>query len=338
VLTIRRAEAADLETLHELYRAFFDEQTPPEYYGVELERELAEVDEIRESGMAFVAEEEGSIVGFALARRRDGTRGLLSDIYVRPEARRKGVATALAVAATDALKVTGATHVTLSVDPANAAARAAYAAWGFRDQALTLVAEIGELAYRLGEVTEAGPTFGSVHVQTDDIGGVTRAVAQFIPRLAGHSQGSFVSPPRNGWIAVYDEACERDHDLLRRLGRELSDRMGAVTLTIGLERGELVRYLLYERGRMVDEYLSVPEHYGPLAPGDAVALGANPTVVGRLTGADPREVRAIARVAASPADLPPAGELLAQLAVAMKIEGAEHGYAEAGEIPDVVRI
>ena len=155
---------------------------------------------------------------------------------------------------------------------------------------------------------------------------------------AAHSEGTVVSPPRNGWIAVYDEACDRDPELLRRLARELSDRMGAVTLSIGIERGKVVRYRLYERGRMVDEYLSVPEYYGELPPGDAVALGANPTVVARLTGADPREIRTLARTASAPGELPRAEELLAQLAAAMKIEGAEHGYEQAAGIPGAQRV
>ena len=54
----------------------------------------------------------------------------------------------------------------------------------------------------------------------------------------------------------------------------------------------------------------MPEYHGPLPPGDVIALGANPTVVARLTGADPARVREVARTAASPADLPPALELL----------------------------
>ena len=56
----------------------------------------------------------------------------------------------------------------------------------------------------------------------------------------------------------------------------------------------------FEAGRVVDEYLSVPEHYGPLPPGDVIALAANPRVVARLTGADPAAVRAVARTAALP--------------------------------------
>ena len=61
-----------------------------------------------------------------------------------------------------------------------------------------------------------------------------------------------------------------------------------------------MRFRLYERGRMVDEYLSVPTFYGELSKGDELALAANPTLVSRLTGADRDEVRRIARTAARP--------------------------------------
>jgi ribosomal protein S18 acetylase RimI-like enzyme len=335
---IRPATPADRETLHELYSSFFSEMPDSDYYGASLEEELGQVDEILGDGLAFVAEEEGEIAGFALGRRKRATHGVLTDLYVRPEARRRGLATNLAAAVAEALAERGATHLTLSVEVANAPARAAYASWGLREEGLTLGSEIEELRRRLSTAAETGPSFGSVHVQTDDIGAVTPAVARFVPLGAAHSEGTVVSPPRNGWIAVYDEACDRDPELLRRLARELSDRMGAVTLSIGIERGKVVRYRLYERGRMVDEYLSVPEYYGELPPGDAVALGANPTVVARLTGADPREIRTLARTASAPGELPPAEELLAQLAAAMKIEGAEHGYEQAAGIPGAQRV
>ena len=145
-----------------------------------------------------------------------------------------------------------------------------------------------------------------------------------------------MTPPRNGWITVYDDVCDRNPDMLRRLARELSDRTGAVTCLLGLERDELVRMILFERGSIVDEYLSVPEFYGPLPPGDVVGLAANPTVVSRLTGADPAAVRRIARTAPGPADLPPAREVLAALAAALAIEGAEHGWADAPELSGAV--
>ena len=38
-------------------------------------------------------------------------------------------------------------------------------------------------------------------------------------------RGSVVVPPRNGWTAVYDELCDREPAMLRRLALELSNRM-----------------------------------------------------------------------------------------------------------------
>jgi hypothetical protein len=167
---------------------------------------------------------------------------------------------------------------------------------------------------------------------------VEAAVRQFVPRLPGGSRGSLIAPPRNGWIAVYDEVCDRDPDMLRRLARELSDRMGSVVLLLGVEEEELLRMILFERGRIVDEYLSVPEYHGPLPPGDVVGFAANPTVIHRLTGAEPEVVRRIARTASAPADLPPAREMLRELAGALRVEGSEHGWSDTRDLPGGVRI
>jgi hypothetical protein len=114
--------------------------------------------------------------------------------------------------------------------------------------------------------------------------------------------------------------------------------MGAVALALGVEHDEVVRFVLLEAGRVVDEYLSVPEHYGHLPPGDVIALAANPRVVARLTGADPAAVRTVARTAASPRELPPPRELLAGIAEAVGLEGAEHGWEDAPELEGAVRV
>jgi hypothetical protein len=116
---------------------------------------------------------------------------------------------------------------------------------------------------------------------------------------------------------VHAELIDRDRKVLERLASELSNATAAVVCTLAIEDGRLVRYVLYERGSVVDEYQSVPEYYGAVPPGDVVALGANPRVVSRLTGADPARVRAVARTASSPDELPPAAELLTQIAELM---------------------
>ena len=136
---------------------------------------------------------------------------------------------------------------------------------------------------------------------------------QFVPRLPGHSGAAPSRRRGNGWIAVYDEACDRDPGCCAGSPSELSERTGAVVIAIGVEHGEVVQYLL-EPGRMVDEYLSVPDQYGALPPGDAIALAANPRVVARLTGADPAAVRAAPARPPSPDLLPPPRELIASIA------------------------
>lgn len=183
-----------------------------------------------------------------------------------------------------------------------------------------------------------GESFGSVHAQTDDLPAVERIVRRFVPTLPGKSTGTVIVPPRTGWIAVYDELCDRDPSMLPRLARELSDAVGVVAISFAAEEGAVARYRIYDRGRMLDEYLSVREYYGPLPPGEVVSLAANPTLVERLTGADRRAVREAAVHASSPDDLPPPGETVANLAASMGIEGAEHGYVAARELDGAIVI
>jgi ribosomal protein S18 acetylase RimI-like enzyme len=336
-VTVRAATVGDRESLHRLYREFFAEDSPAPYEGIEVEDELREVDEIVESGLAFVAERDGAPVGFVLARRRGGTEGRITDVYVRSDARRSGVARMLMRAAAAALRDLGATHVTLWVDDENTNARTVYRRWGFREQAIQLVVELDALEARLSGVAP-GESFGSIHVQTDDIVAVERAVRQFVPRLPGGSKGSVISPPQHGWIAVHDELCDRDPRMLRRLARELSDRMGAVVLALGVEHGEVLHYDLMERGQVVAEYLSVPEYDGPRPPGEVVSLAANPRLLARLTGGDPERIRAVARTATSPSELPPASDMLAELAATLGLGGGAHGYQEAREVKGAIEI
>src|SRR5688572_18026408 len=336
-MNVRRAAAEDFDAIADLWRQFDHEIPPPTHEGpADEEQELGEVREIIASEIAFVAEDEGTPVGFALARRRALGFGTLTDLYVARHARRSGIGTELIREVLAALRSLGIEHLDLDVQASNHVARSLYARWGLKDEVVIMTGTVDGLEAKLGR-QEAG-SFGSIHIQSDDLSAVEQAVRQFVPRLPGGSRGSFVAPPRNGWIAVYDDVCDRNPEMLRRLARELSDRMGAVTVLLGLERDDLVRMILFERGRILDEYLSVPEFYGPLPPGDVVGLAANPTVVSRLTGAEPDAVRRVARTAPSPADLPPARDLLAELAAVMRIEGSETGWADAPELEGSVGI
>jgi GNAT superfamily N-acetyltransferase len=335
-MQIRRLTEADENVARELWEEFEREVPEPPHRGEStFTKEWDEICELMPSGLVLLAADDQGPTGFAIAKLEEPAICYLDTVYVRPRARRHGVAKALLgeVAAWGVER--GAVTMTLEVLATNVDARAVYDRLGFEEESRILFAPLEAVAERVAALPR-GASFGSIHVQTDDADAVARAVSQYVPRLPGGSAGSVVLGPRNGWTAVHDELCDREPAMLRRLALELSDRMGAVVLLLGVEEGQVARYVLFERGSIVDEYLSVPEYHGPLPPGDVIALGANPTVAARLTGATPGRVREVARTAVSAAELPPAEELLGDLASVLGVEGAELTYAGAREQPGAI--
>jgi ribosomal protein S18 acetylase RimI-like enzyme len=317
---IRRATKNDAALIRELWEEFESELGGPDYLLETWEEAWTDLSETIATGVALLAEDEGRAVGFVFCILGDRGRKTahVTDLYVRPEARNKGIGQSLLAELIEPARAAGLDHVSLEVLLRNADARRLYERLGFAAVDLFMVAPLGALAERLG--SEDRPmSFGSLHVQTDDEAGVERAVLQFLPRL-GRSGHTEISPARNGWVSVVDDLCDRDRSAQRRLGSELSERMGVPAVALALEEEAVVRFLLFERGRMVDEYLSVPTYYGELSRADELSLSANPTLAARLTGADPGRVRAVARVASSPSELPPARELLSQIADVLGLE------------------
>ena len=94
-MEIRAATSADGQMLEALWRSFEEEVPPPPHADHDPGVELEEIRAIVASGLAFLAEEDGRPLGFALARRASARRGRLTDLYVVPDARRGGVAAAL---------------------------------------------------------------------------------------------------------------------------------------------------------------------------------------------------------------------------------------------------
>ena len=334
-MDVRVATAEDLDALGALYESAWgdgeDEWPAPGW------EDVAQAVATRvNAGRVLLAEHDGVIVGFADVEQPTASSARVEALHVRDAALAHDATQALLGALIRRLRPDGVTHLEVDVAGAGDPAAATFARLGFVPRAQRLGVALDVLERDL-ERRPRGESFGSVHVQTDDLTAVEKGVRRFIPLLRGRSEGSVVSPPRNGWIAVYDELCDRDPSALKRLARELSDRLGVPTIAFGVEEGAVARYLIYDRGRLLDEYLSVQEYYGPLPSGEVVALGANPTLVERLTGADRRAVREAAVHARTPDELPPPVEIVAALARAMRIEGADHGYARATEIPGAIQ-
>jgi GNAT superfamily N-acetyltransferase len=278
------------------------------------EVERRKVERMVSDGIALIAEEEGNVVGYALARygHNGPTTVDVSGLWVDAPARGRGIARELMRRVSEAAAEHGSSYVVLHVDSTNAAAIAFYERLGFEEGAKILHAPLDKL---LESREQPGESVGAVHVQSDDAQRVERVVNDYLPRLV---RGASRAVERGrAWTVVRLEPYDRD--VLRKLGAELSYRFG-VSVILALEDDTVVRFVIHDRGRMVDEYLSVPEYFGPLPPGDALALRANPTVVSRLTGAEPARVRAVARTAASPGELPPARELYAQIAEVLGLD------------------
>jgi ribosomal protein S18 acetylase RimI-like enzyme len=306
-VNVRRATTADEKTLRELWEEFEREVPEPAGFTPETwEEEWADTKRQIEAGCVFLAENGDGAVGVAKIDEPKHGAVHVHLVHVRPPARRQGVAKALLRACVAHARDAGAPTVSLNVLVGNESARTVWRRLGFTDVSTFMATPVDALDGRLGD-RPPGEHRATTHVQTDDEVSVTRAIAHFMPRLE--------SPDVRGtgsWIRIADRTLDHDGEALGRFADELSDRLGAVTVALALE-GEVVRMRLYERGRMVDEYLSVPSYYGGLSTGDELALAANPTLISRLTGADREAVRRVAVTGSSPDDLPPAHQLYEDL-------------------------
>ena len=312
-MTIRRATEADEQVLRELWEEFEREVREPFGEGEPWEEEWSDtLDDIRGGGV-FLAEDDDGPLGVARIEAPQHGRAHLQLVHVRPRGRRQGVAKALLAECVADAKTRGAEWVSLEVLTSNDLGVTAWRRLGFVEYSYAMATSVDALEQRLAEGPH-GESHATTHVQTDDEVSVERAIAQFIPRLESPDVRRSES-----WTRIADPVLDRDREAHGRFARELSERLGSVTVALALE-GEVVRFRLYERGRMVDEYLSVPTYYGPLPKGDELALAANPTLVSRLTGADRDEVKRVARNATSPAELPPPEELYQEIARLMGVE------------------
>ncbi len=312
-VNVRRATEADEPILHELWEEFEAEVPASPEFVESWEEEWQDVAaDIAGRGAVFLAEDEEGVAGSVRAKMIEGDVWYVVFAHVRPRARRRGILKELLREVLREGKERGSTRVTLDVMADNHVGLAVWKRLGFVDAKHYLATGLDELEARLADGQRA-PSSGAVYVQTDDRDAVERWVAKYLPRI-GRSESTSVSEPANGWTRVDDDLCSRYPKALRRLGRELSLASGAIVLTLGIEEGAVVRYILWDRGGVADEYASVPEHFAPLPPGDVVALAANPTVAQRLTGADPARVRDVARTASSPDELPAPEQLVRELA------------------------
>ena len=88
---IRPATAHDLPLVRDLWRAFCDEVPDHDWRDDDAEEELRELEQAVATGVVLLADD----IGFVVATKRGKRVGFVDILYVRPEARRNGIAAEL---------------------------------------------------------------------------------------------------------------------------------------------------------------------------------------------------------------------------------------------------
>jgi ribosomal protein S18 acetylase RimI-like enzyme len=149
-VNVRRATEDDRSILYALWDEWVErESSIPSWVEGAREGTRAGIDTAVRSGSAVIADECGEVLGFGCGVMHGVRIGDLTELYVRPNARRRGIARELVRAVVAELGERGAAYVTGGVAPENVSARTFYENAGFRTVELRLVAEVEALQRRL---------------------------------------------------------------------------------------------------------------------------------------------------------------------------------------------
>lgn len=88
--------------------------------------------------------------------------------------------------------------------------------------------------------------------------------------LRGRGRQAFILPEPNGMTAVFDKECEnRPAAEIKKLAGDLSRELNCIAWTVSNHDSDLLTYLLFDKGELVDRYSSISEAvYFGVAEGD----------------------------------------------------------------------
>ena len=180
-----------------------------------------------------------------------------------------------------------------------------------------------------------GSFYTNITVRTADTDNVAAAVRQA-------NRTALIAPPENDATVVFDEASEQqDVEVLRALAQHLSRACECPALAILNHDDDVLVYLLYDAGKLVDEYNSAPGYFDsdgdpdtPPSGGDAERLAEAFSVPDRAD-----DVERILRTDGTEDDeFVFAMDRHRALAMALGLPdtavGAGFNYLEEGEVPE----
>jgi hypothetical protein len=93
-------------------------------------------------------------------------------------------------------------------------------------------------------------------VRSEAAGAVRDALAPLIESRA------YVSPPKNGWVTVYDEGSDtQSESVIRKLATHLSKALKTAVFAFMVHDSDVLAYWLYENGELLDEFNSRPDYF-----------------------------------------------------------------------------
>jgi len=133
--------------------------------------------------------------------------------------------------------------------------------------------------------------FTNINVRSGDQRAVAAAVVRLPRRMA-----SIVSPARNGWVTVFDEASDApDEDRLSGYTVMLSGKLKTQAVGFLVYESDVLVYTLADRERLEDHYSSWPDYFDEsLPPEEYDQLAGDPaTLAGLKKGVSPDAVRQV---------------------------------------------
>ncbi len=217
-MNVRRAAADDFDAIAELWREFDHEVPPPTHEGpADEEKELGEIardhrvrDRVRRGGRRRTP------VGFALARRRGvGLRDADRPLRRSRCAAQRDRDGAHARGPRRRFASSGSRNSTSTCRRRTTSLAPSTRAGGFKDDVVVMTGSVAALEERLG--AQEAASFGSIHIQSDDLSAVEQAVRQFVPQ----------APRRLARLARRAAAWRLDRRLRRRLRPQPGDAPAA---------------------------------------------------------------------------------------------------------------
>ena len=109
--------------------------------------------------------------------------------------------------------------------------------------------------------------------------GDQRRVAQAVARLG---RTAYVGPASDGWVPVFDAASDdQDEAEIVRLGNSLTRALDTSGLAVLVHDGDMLRYWLFDHGKLADEYDSWPGYF---EGAERAPAGGDPSLLCRVLG------------------------------------------------------